>query len=258
MATASSSKSDVEIVLDSREMFLKDEFNKSNNQSFVVEQLAVGDIVFRNKQTGDILLICERKTMSDLYGSIISGRYREQRERLLETKLKICYILEDFVDEKQSPLFYKDKSESSRKKKLAVISGAIENLAIYHNICIIPSVSVSHTAKMMENIRMKLEKKQPTTTAAAESEPATTSTLPTKRVKVMHNVFMNQLLVITGVSDSVAHAITEYYESVKQLTDAYAQQENEAEKEMMLADIKIGKRKLGPVLSRRIYEVYNK
>lgn len=241
--------STIEIVLDSHEAHLKNEFIKSGTE-FSTEQLAVSDIAFRNKESGEILLICERKTMSDLYSSIISGRFREQRDRLQQTNLKICYILENFVENNK---FLFLNNGTTKWKKLAVISGAIENLVLYHNIFILPTLSLKSTAQTIQNIRTKLEKQQ----QQPSNLSTTTSLLPVRKTKIMDNIFMNQLLVITGVSEAIAHAIFEQYTSVKHLVDAYSSLNSEKEREELLANIKVGKRRIGPVLSARICSVYN-
>ena len=62
------------------------------------EQLVVGDIQFWD---GNNILICiERKTYADLSASIKTGRYREQKHRLLKSypKKVITYLLEIDID----------------------------------------------------------------------------------------------------------------------------------------------------------------
>jgi ERCC4-type nuclease len=61
------------------------------------EQLLVGDIWIGKGQEGGIVI--ERKTTADFEASILDGRYREQRTRLLaycsENKARPMYIIEE-------------------------------------------------------------------------------------------------------------------------------------------------------------------
>ena len=224
----------MEIVIDSRESKLKEIMTKKN-YVYKVEQLNVGDVVFRNEETKEILLICERKTMADLYNSIITGRYRDQKERLEKSGCKICYIFENI------------KLSFSNLKQSVVIRGAIENLALYHSIPIILTASTSDTACSIDSIRKKLEKN------SSFSSSVTTKFLPAKKKKISENMFQNQLELISGVSPNIAIKIVEKYKSLRNLMNEYAKAED---KENLLSKIIVGKRKIGPVLSKRIFTTF--
>ena len=63
--------------------------------------------------------------------------------------------------------------------------------------------------------------------------------------------FINQLHQIPGVSINMAQNIVDQYLSMSNLISKYNETED---KEGMLKDIKISNRKLGPVVSKRVYE----
>lgn len=66
---------------------------------FETESLLCGDFLF---EEDNFRLLIERKTIQDLHSSIIDGRYREQRSRLLEWRNdnhKIIYVIEGLDSE---------------------------------------------------------------------------------------------------------------------------------------------------------------
>lgn len=246
----------VEIVLDSREAHLKQELVK-NEVNHVIEQLAVGDILFRLKNkdgtVGKILFICERKTTSDLYSSIVSSRFREQRERLKSTGVKVCFLIEN----------YKDVSSQFNKNSTNVVSGALQNLVLFHNIHILPTFSAKHSAKVMVDIRKKIQEAIDSgkEIGGGETDKVSDSmavvAMTQKKDKLMEHIHEHQLMLIPGVSTNVAKAISILYPTVRKLVDAYDKAETMKEKHELLSNIQLGKRKLGKILSKRIYEIYN-
>jgi len=253
----------ISVVLDSRETHLKTELTNLGIE-FSTEQLAVGDVVFKDNQ-GVLLFICERKTTSDLQSSIMSGRYAEQRERLNLTKsqgVKVAYILENYTSSSfvaTSPLF-KSKNATSSSAPHPAVSGALENLVLYHNIYILPTLSTKHTAKAIGNIQKKLSEKsmQPMNALAVDASAVfVPPVLVQRKEKVMDNIFYQQLLLIPGVSITVAKVIIATYSSIRSLTNAYDALDTAVKKENMLADLSLGKKRLGKILSKRIYGIYN-
>ena len=66
------------LVIDCRENKLIELFSQ---EAIKVESLSIGDIVFRNDEGEDVVII-ERKSVADLAASISDGRYNEQSYRL--------------------------------------------------------------------------------------------------------------------------------------------------------------------------------
>ena len=90
------------IEIDNREpIIIKEFFSKSINSSNNIittrlKNLEQGDFIIRD-QDENILLIIERKTISDLLSSVKDSRYSEQSERYFELDIpnnKIIYIIE--------------------------------------------------------------------------------------------------------------------------------------------------------------------
>lgn len=229
----------ISMTLDVREVALKELLAAED-----VKALHCGDIHFV-KEDGEAVLIFERKTASDLYSSIVSKRFAEQRERLKRLCLqnvKVCYILEGLpgrLDGKQQNLIW----------------GAIENLVLYHNMFILPTKDVEHTAAVLTHMLKKANEKPITLHTAYE--PATVLEHTKKRTLTTANIFPAMLTTIPGVSETMAMTICERFACIKSLRDAWDARESLKEKEQVLTDISLGKRKLGKVLSKRIFDVFN-
>ena len=68
----------MELIIDTREHGLI-KMLKENDISFNIEQLDLGDVILKKNE--EIMLIIERKSISDLKASIVDGRNREQKAR---------------------------------------------------------------------------------------------------------------------------------------------------------------------------------
>ena len=90
------------IEIDNREpIIIKEYFSKSNNLITTrFKNLEQGDFIIRDEHE-NILIIIERKTISDLLASVKDGRYSEQSERYSELNIsnnKIIYLIEGDYD----------------------------------------------------------------------------------------------------------------------------------------------------------------
>ena len=245
---------DVLVVLDTRETFVKAELEKLQKagkfpqDALRVEQLLVGDIEFRKGSS--TLLIMERKTTPDFYSSIISKRYAEQRERLKQSNCMVAYLLESYGT---------GFTSFAPQNAMKIVSGAVENLVLYDNIKVIPTLNTAHTATTVVNIWKKLSKNPDI--SFREKSNSVQQVIAKRKSKIMDNMFRHQLLLIPGVSDNVAQVIVSSYPSITSLTAAYdkhVKDNDEKGAKLLLADLKIGKKKLGPRLSERIYNIYTK
>jgi ERCC4-type nuclease len=144
--------------------------------------------------------------------------------------------------------------------KTKVVAGALENLILFHNIYILPTHSVKHTAQVLQSIKSKLIKQLHDEQSIKNRNQF--SQLPSKIIsmerknKIMDNIFHHQLLLITGVSPDISDKIVKIYPTVYELYKSYNNLKSRKEQEEMLANISLGNRRLGNVLSKRIYNVY--
>jgi ERCC4-type nuclease len=202
------------IILDSRESFLKMEIK--DDTLFECKQLHVWD---------------------DLYSSIISKRFAEQRERLKETRVmsKNCIVI----------YIIEGKKKANYKK---IVDGALENLILFHNISVMYTGNPKETMELLLKIHDKVLKKKCDTDKGFEDSCLIQVV---RKSKISENIFLHQLALIPGVSVNIAKKITDIYPKITNLVDAFSEFGNE-----ILYDIQINKRKLGKILSKRIHDIY--
>lgn len=187
------------IILDYREHKLISYFSDAPTQN-----LDIGDILFvDNDQT--IKYIVERKTLDDMSSSIIDGRYREQKSRLLASNYKIIYILEGF-------------NKNNFGVKYSTILSAMLNLQFRDNITVIRTKDVKETAEILILLKEKLKLSQETKFI----EYASNINISKKQNLTKDIVFKKQLSCIPGISDKIAQDIMNVYPSLKDLILEYS------------------------------------
>lgn len=208
------------------------------NVSLKVTNLIVGDFVITN-DNNEVLLAMERKSVKDLSASIIDGRFREQKQRLIESfqdPHKILYVIEG------------RKTISVKGISKTIIDGSIQNLMMKHQFHVLHTEDENDT---FDNLVL-LYKKVVNRDFDFVSGSIKIDKCITKKSKTMQNIFAYQLSVIPGVSISVAKKIQQHYNSMKSLIQSFI--ECQSEPKEMLKDIQVSdKRKLGKVLSEKIY-----
>jgi len=140
----------------------------------------------------------------------------------------------------------------------------IINTMVRDNIHIYQTNNMNETCQFIADILQRLPKyidilsKELISGANENNDITYTNSLKIKKKDNVNSTvcFINQLAQITGVSTNSAQIIAEKYKSMQNLIIEYEKTEN---KEKMLADIiVISNRKLGPVVSKRIYQfLYN-
>ena len=242
----------LELVYDSREIKLKELFNASKPDYIELKEsyLDLGDIIFKNNN--EEILIIERKTIVDLYSSIQDGRYKEQKIRMVHNynKEQIVYIIEGEIN----------NNNNNFKKIKSITDGALLNMSFRDKLLIIRTKNINETC----NILYLLGKKIINNPEFFESSEKTHTTyLDTIKICKKDNMTPKlcnivQLSQIPGLSKQMAQTIIEKYDSISNLICEYQKIENnenvEKEKRELLKDIKLKNRKLGPTLSKRIYE----
>lgn len=186
------------VILDKREHALIDIFPDTETQ-----QLDIGDIILYNSTQKYII---ERKTLNDMSSSIIDGRYREQKQRLLASGHRIIYIIEGFVKNKYGV-------------KYSTLLSAMLNMQFKDNIIVIRSKDTTETGQIIQFLKEKLN----------SSEISIIDTLynPHISIKKKNNmskdiVFMNQLSCIPGISKNIATCIINEYPTLSSLYKLYS------------------------------------
>ena len=236
----------MELLVDDRENKIKDMVNY--NLNIKLEQLDMGDFIF--KKNDEVVLLIERKSIPDLSSSIKTGRYREQKIRILNSSIpreRIIYLIEGRI------------SDVGKKYKYCLpestLMSTIINLIARDNIKVLFTKDLEDTFKWLEIIYNKIEDNKLTLNCDEQKIQYLDSIKSVKKENMNPgNCFILQLSQIPGVSIKIATQISQHYKSFKSLLTAYDKLETTKEKELMLAEIKNNNRKLGKVVSKRIFE----
>ena len=259
------------LIIDARESKIK-EYLENNSEKIntlginvCYQNLNLGDIILK---VGDLELIIERKTIYDLFSSIQDGRYKEQKYRLLKNydKSQIVYLIEDV-------------SNVSKIKYLrnftSVTQGSIVNTIFRDNIKVVRSFNLEESVDYVLNMLKKMKNnpdffanKTSESNQINEIKKSNTNSEYVDNFKLKKssemtpaNCALVQLSVIPGVSINMAKIIINQYGSLFKLMQAYQQipVDNLESREQMLMNLELDiknnkKRKLGKVISQRIYQ----
>jgi len=227
-------------------MFLRVDFREASlfghisywceNDILKKESLNVGDVVIELE--GGETIIFERKTLSDLKSSLGDERWSEQKSRLKEaheTGAKIIFLIEcgDVEGGWMSDL----------RARGAIISLMTSSWA---------SVIMTKSALESSNIlKMVVEQKQKWENDTKVRQPTVHSKPTMKAKRACHTNEDSStacLTCITGVSGSKAVALMKEFGSIAKLAEAKTDE---------IANVKLGTRKIGPVVASRVLGVLN-
>jgi len=204
--------------------------------------LPVGDIWIglsgEDVTTGGVVI--ERKTTNDLEASILDGRYREQRTRLTtycqQRGARPLYIIEGIMDRIWGKL-----SQETLQKYL-------NRLMLRYGVAVIHTDSVDSTAALCKTLASQISAESAVFVYADPAALAYSSTVTvTKRGnrEDPRNFVACALQGCPGISSAAAEAILTTFGGT--LTGVMAAQEAD------LAAVVVGKRKLGPVVAKRLH-----
>ena len=243
----------VSLEIDYREKCLKDYFEEKPYCNIV--NLTLGDIVI--KYQNNIVLVIERKSVEDLAASIRDGRHKEQKYRLMNSEIELKNII--FLVEGE----LKDMKYGKVDKK--TLQGSIINTMFRDGINIYRTQNIDETIYFIERTIDKIIKdKKCISNLVQEIKEPKLDYLDTKvlsKKNCMTPEVYNQLVLlqIPGVSKIFVESILEKYTSIKKIIQEYQNLETEKEKENLLTDLELKgkKRKVGKVVSKRIYQFLN-
>jgi ERCC4-type nuclease len=231
--------------LDNRESDLIRMAESQTPAPFDVKQLPVGDIWIGMTPEGNISengLVAERKSIRDLEASILDGRYREQRGRILafchENKTQPLYILEGSLS-----------SLTGRLQKKTLLK-FINRLVFRYQI---PVIQTAHTGETFEAITALVEQWQEDPTALQRT---------TELVKVSDGIHIHKksnaaepiqftistLAQCPGVSVKMAEHIVAALGGLKEIMAAAPED---------IENVKVGTRRVGPAVAKRLHELLN-
>ena len=200
-----------------------------------VVQLPVGDAIIKNGE--ETILVIERKTTADFEASFLDGRYREQRTRLLahcqEQKAKALYILEGGLDGRHG------RMERPALQKL------IHRLMLRYGVAVWSTRDIQDTANTLTLLAAQV-KDDPKVFQGEQLSYTDVQHIQKKANKDDPKAFVIAALQgCPGVSAKAAMAILDAVGGT--LTAVMAAEET------ALAEIKVGTRKFGPAVAKRLY-----
>lgn len=178
------------IRIDCREKDLITELNGLDN--FNVERLELGDLIIENEEN---IVIVERKTYSDLISSILDGRFREQKKRLLLFKnesQKNCFVV-FLIEQNNYPAQFKKHLYSS-----------LINLNFLYDFKIVYSKNTSDSADI---IRCLISKDFITQKIEPKTEKEELTNLKKYKKNCGYSNFVKMLTSIDGISLNTSLAI---------------------------------------------------
>ena len=208
-----------------------------------VKALPVGDILIGVKEDGAMAeggIVIERKSIRDLEASILDGRYREQRGRILafceENKTQPMYILEGSLS-----------SSTGRLQKSALMK-FIQRLVLHYQIPVIQTASIQETSELLQTM-MEQWKEDPTRLKQT-----------TERIKMTDGIHVQKkanaadpkqfaiacLAQCPGVSVKMAEALIAHFGSLQGVISVPVKE---------IEQVKVGARKVGPIVSKRLHEI---
>ena len=216
--------------------------DKTESIKLNIDNLEIGDIII-SKETDDdsapeILLIIERKSVSDLAASLRDGRYNEQSARLNHHPLhnhNIIYLIEGDIRS------YKPPSKVRNPISPSALYSTLISLLYYKGFSVLRTFNVSETAEMLLRITDKIKRescvktssktypKPPfytkyggsTTNSAVESND-NSSIIKGLSMKKSDNITADNIGIlmlcqIPGIGESVATIIMNEYETIGDL-----------------------------------------
>lgn len=189
-------------------------------------------------------LVVERKSVADLEASILDGRYREQRARLLsycsEHKAHPIYCIEGDLD----------RLQGARLKKPALLKH-LTRLSLRYHISVFQTASIEETAELIQILMEQWE-----TDPKTFEQPAQLSYVDARGSTRTSNSDDPEIFAVSvlqccrGISSSGAQAILKACGG--SLTGVWNAEQG------FLASIQVGKQKVGPAKAKRLFELLHK
>uniref|UniRef100_A0A3B3QWE8 Crossover junction endonuclease MUS81 n=1 Tax=Paramormyrops kingsleyae TaxID=1676925 RepID=A0A3B3QWE8_9TELE len=212
--------------------------------------------------TGELVLdyVIERKRIDDLCGSIIDGRFREQKFRLKRCGLRRPVYL---VEECGSAAAHLSLPESTLQQAIVntqVVDGFfVKRVQDVRESAAYLTIMTRYLQKLYQRVCLGKERGQEDPACSLLSFAEFNEGAVKNKCQTVREVFARQLMQISGVSGDKAAAILEHYGTVSSLLQAYEQCSSDADREKLLSSVRYGKlkRNIGPALSRTIYQLYS-
>lgn len=212
--------------------------------SIPTQQLPIGDIWFGVDKETNLPkgIIAERKTIRDLEASILDGRYREQRTRILsysqETGSQPLYIIEGTFQ------------QTSGRLSPEALMKTLLRFQYKYSIPVIQTAHIGETAILINAIEKYYTEDPTNFQRSLEPLKITDAIHVQKKVNATdtRHFAIACLTQCPGVSVKIAEAILSNYSSLQAFIEASEEE---------IATFKHGTRKVGPAVAKRLYTMFH-
>ena len=228
--------------IDVRESELITLLSDHNMTPFHIKALPVADIWIGcnadSPMEGAILI--ERKSIRDLEASILDGRYREQRGRLLafchESKAQPMYVIEGSLS-----------SSTGRLTKKALLK-FIHRLTFHYQISVMQTASLHETAELVETLVEQWKEDPTTLQRTTEMIKVTDGIHVQKKANASDPSYfaISCLAQCPGISVKMAETLLATFRSLSGIMQATVKE---------IESVKVGSRKVGPIVSQRLKDL---
>ena len=223
---------------------------ENRNVSFIKENLEIGDIQFleKNEDVNQLLVLIERKSYLDLSNSIKDGRYKEQKNRILNSipqNVRKMYLLEGNI--------------KNFKLKQSVLEGTILNTILRDNLHIYYSKNIEKTMDFILSILKNIDKFKENIKNNNNDVNTSNSLIHVVKKKNMNSetCFLNMICGIPGISNKTGKIIVDRYKNIGNMMTVFKDNLNNNKDDIIkeLEFIKVGSnlRKLGSKHASNIY-----
>lgn len=212
----------MQLIIDNREPKEIIALLQSRVDNVELDNLNIGDFIIKNND-GDIVLIFERKSLSDLIASIKDGRYNEQSFRLSECEINnrsIYYIIEGNI------MNFCNKNNETIQKMLF---SSMLSLSYKKGFSLLHTSGPVETAEFIIRFYEKLKTEKITKQEKQEKEDIKYSEV-VKTVKKANitkdNINEIMLSSIPGISIIVANELMKEYKTINNLINSLVENNN--------------------------------
>jgi ERCC4-type nuclease len=205
-----------------------------------VQQLPVADLWIGTSLAEPVEggIIAERKSIRDLEASILDGRYREQRGRILaycqEHKTQPLYILEGSLTH-------------TRTLPVTTLMKYISRLTLRYQIPVIQTASLQETALLVQSLTEQWQEDPTALKRTTELVKVSDGIHVQKKANAADTFAVGCLAQCPGVSVKMAEAILAATGgTLRGVMDTQP---------AVLAEIKVGTRRVGPAVATRLAEM---
>lgn len=262
--------SQLNLIIDTREhdvikmMDNSEMINVAGDIIYDVKPLSVGDIWFQYENDPFPILVIERKQINDWVSSIRDGRTKNQTIRLKQLvtdsshQTQVMYLLEGGKINKDQCFGNNKNAITQKTLYTSIIHKQIrDKFNIYRSTDVMDTVLIicelfKQIKQYIAPIANKLNNETPNLIATSMDYLDTIKLQP-KQNMTPYMCYLCQLAQIPSVSVETAKVIGSKYKSMMDLLNSYNKLSSIQEKQLMLAELQLNSRKIGKVLSTKIY-----